>query len=67
MIRPKKFYESITTVSASSIGMIISQVCKKDLPSSLSMILTGIPIALAFVNLTKSTTKMAGQGKHQNH
>lgn len=47
--------------------MIISQLCKSDIPSSLSIILTGIPIALAFLNLTKSTTKMAGKGKHQNH
>ena len=67
MIRPKKFYQSVTTVSASSIGMIISQLCKNDIPSSLSMILTGLPIALAFLNLTKSTTKMGGKGTHSNH
>lgn len=29
IVRPAKFFESVTTVSASSIGIILSQLCKK--------------------------------------
>lgn len=50
-VEPTSIEESITTVSASSIAIAISKVCIKEITTSFSMILMGIPIAIALLKL----------------
>lgn len=53
-IEPRKVTESVTAFSASSIGIFIARVFKKDIPFPISLVMMGIPITLTFINLMTS-------------
>ena len=52
-IEPAKIFESVTAMSASSIGLILSKAIKNDISLPLSLILMGIPLSITFANLLK--------------
>jgi hypothetical protein len=65
-VEPQSIEESFTAVSASSIGIFISKVCQKEIASSFSIILLGVPIAIALLKLATESfvfyDKKVGQG-----
>lgn len=54
-VEPHSLEESVTAVSASSIGIFISRLCQKEVASSLALVLTGIPIAIALLKLASES------------
>lgn len=54
-VEPQSIEESFTAVSASSIGIFISKVCQKEIASSFSIILMGVPIAIALLKLASES------------
>lgn len=62
----------MTAFSASSIGIFIVKIFKREIPSPVSLIMMGIPIALTFVNLISpgqphSAEKLINDDEHVNY
>lgn len=54
-LEPSKFSEGMKAVSISSIGMVISQALKRDIPAPISIIMVGLPLSLSLINMVNKS------------
>lgn len=56
-IEANKTLESVTAVSASSVGIFITKALHQDMPAPVALLLLGIPISLTLLKLVQNPTQ----------